>query len=135
MKNLMDNGFTTNDVKFRINFNFHRWYSCKVLYQTEQLFSGYHGCDQCTQEGTYDERITYTEIECRARWVESFSQRDFPAHHVGVRPLEQVNIGIAGVKEKDDNTLDQYSIIELHIQQSVATYFYVLEHSIDELQY
>ena len=60
-----------------------------------KLYSGYYGCDKCTQKGTYTHgRMTYPHIGCAARTDVSFRERLNTKHHTGDSPLEELGIGM-----------------------------------------
>ena len=57
-------------------------------------FSGYHGCDKCTQNGTWLGKMTYPETNAPLRTDEAFANRQDEDHHKGVSPLSQIQIGM-----------------------------------------
>ena len=75
-------------------FNFVCDIPARCFIKQSKLYSGYQGCDQCTQEGTYDGRTTYPGIGCPARSDDTFRERVFPAHHTGDSPLEKLDIDL-----------------------------------------
>ena len=64
----------------------------RCLIKQPKLYSGYQGCDKCSQEGLYDGRMTFPEIGHTPRTNESFRIREHPQHHIGESPLEDLNI-------------------------------------------
>lgn len=57
-------------------------------------FSGYHGSDKCTQNGTWIGKMTYPETNAPLRTDASFANRDDEDHYKGVSPLTQIQIGM-----------------------------------------
>ena len=163
MKNLMDNGVTVNEVNFRVSIlSFICDTPARCFIKQSKLYSGYHGCDKCTQEGTYDGRMTFPEIGCRARTNESFRQREFAAHHIGNSPLESLDVDMVtsfpldymhlvllGCMRKlltlwtkgplknrlDGRTLQRISLFLVDLRDCVTSDFARQPRSIDELEF
>ena len=55
--------------------------------------SGYHGCDKCTQDGLYNKKMTFPEINSPLRTDESFAGSLDEDHHIGPNPWANVSLG------------------------------------------
>lgn len=55
-------------------------------------FNGYFGCGKCTQEGEFNRRLFYPEIEFNQRTDSSFRNRLDDIHHKGDSILEELKI-------------------------------------------
>ena len=93
MKSLMDNGLDHNGQHYHVQID---CFVCdapaRCLVKQTKLYSGYCGCDQCTQQGVYDGRMTFPEIGHPPRTDESFRNRAQQDHHVGDSPLEMLEL-------------------------------------------
>ena len=93
MINLMDNGLEYNNHHCRVHIHsFVCDTPARCLIKQTKLYSGYQGCDKCSQNGLYDGRMTFPEIGHALRTNETFRQREHPQHHIGDSPLEDLNI-------------------------------------------
>ena len=93
MVDLMANGLEYNNRQFRVHLHsFVCDTPARCLIKQTKLYSGYQGCDKCSQEGLYDGRMTFPEIGHTPRTNESFRIRKHPQHHIGQSPLEDLNI-------------------------------------------
>lgn len=57
-------------------------------------YSGYHGCDKCTQEGVWKGKMTFPETCAPLRTDASFLSMADEDHHKGVSPLSYISIGM-----------------------------------------
>lgn len=57
-------------------------------------FSGYRGCDKCSQNGTWLGKMTYPETNAHRYTDESFANRPDEDHHKGISPLSQIHLGM-----------------------------------------
>lgn len=57
-------------------------------------YSGYHGCDKCTQEGEWKGKITFPETNAPLRTDASFLCMADEDHHKAVSPLSCISIGM-----------------------------------------
>ncbi|VDI01910.1 Hypothetical predicted protein [Mytilus galloprovincialis] len=65
----------------------------KAMIKNVKLYSGYYGCDKCTQTGVWNGRITYQEIDtAQPRTDISFRSQSQPEHHHGNTPLTNLPI-------------------------------------------
>lgn len=67
----------------------------KAMVKNTKLFSGYSGCDKCSQQGQYFGRMTYQEImNLNLRTDDSFCSQSYPQHHHGPSPFCQLPINM-----------------------------------------
>lgn len=60
----------------------------KAMVKNIKLYSGYYGCDKCSQKGAYLGRMTYPETEnFNLRSDTSFRNQQNPEHHHGITPF------------------------------------------------
>lgn len=60
----------------------------KSFVKCTKLYSGYHGCDKCTQRGVYIGRMTYPLVnEIGLRTDQSFRNQTQPEHHKKLSPF------------------------------------------------
>jgi hypothetical protein len=52
-----------------------------------KLYSGYYGCDKCTQSGQWRGKMTYPETDAPLRADESFTDRVDDGHQMGRSPF------------------------------------------------
>jgi hypothetical protein len=64
----------------------------KAFVKCIKLYSGYYGCDSCSQKGVYNGRMTYPENNSPLRTNISFRQRYNDEHHLGTSPFEVLEI-------------------------------------------
>lgn len=86
LEDLLQNGFVYEGRDFAVIL---RSIVCdapaKAMVKATKLYSGYHGCDKCAQEGEWFGRMTYQEIEdLELRTDESFRRQEDREHHNGV---------------------------------------------------
>lgn len=55
---------------------------------------GYGGCDRCTQNGVYVNKVTYPECNAPKRTDDSFKQMTDRKHHLQTSPLSKLSIGM-----------------------------------------
>lgn len=54
----------------------------KAMVKCIKMYSGYYGCDRCTQKGRYDGRMTYPQVKNLClRTDKSFRELVQPEHH------------------------------------------------------
>lgn len=90
---LEDEGFIYNQKKYFIKINAiicdapaQSYIKCIIS------FNGYFGCGKCTQEGEFNRRLFYPEIEFNQRTDSSFRNRLDDIHHKGDSILEELKI-------------------------------------------
>jgi hypothetical protein len=66
----------------------------RAMVKCVKQFSGYFGCDKCSQKGGYIGRITYPECDAPLRDNESFRDQANKEHHNGVSPFCDLPIDI-----------------------------------------
>ncbi|KAJ8007744.1 hypothetical protein DPEC_G00097390 [Dallia pectoralis] len=65
----------------------------KALIKNTKCYSGYYGCERCTQRGIWLKRVTYQETaELNLRTDASFRAQTQPEHHHGPTPLSDLPI-------------------------------------------
>lgn len=65
----------------------------KAMIKSIQLYSGYYGCDKCTQRGKWMGRMTYQEVEnLELRTDASFRTQSNSGHHHGETPFIELPI-------------------------------------------
>ena len=64
----------------------------KAMIKGIKQFNGYFGCDKCTQEGTFEGRMTYQEIDSSLRTDESFRNIIQEQHHNVLTPILKLPI-------------------------------------------
>jgi hypothetical protein len=55
-------------------------------------YSGYHGCDQCTQEGEWKGTMTFPERHASIRTDNSFIMMTDEDHHQGLSPFTYIGL-------------------------------------------
>ena len=95
MKVLLNDGLEYNGNHYAIQID---CFVCdtpaRCLVKQTKLYSGYHGCDHCSQYGLYNGRMTFPEIGHAPRTDMTFQRRDHEQHHIGDSPLEELGIGM-----------------------------------------
>lgn len=66
----------------------------RAFIKSVKSYSGYHGCDKCTQRGRWLGKITFPETNAPLRTDHSFSEQHDDDHHLGVSPLSRTSIGM-----------------------------------------
>lgn len=66
----------------------------RAFVKNVKSYSGYHGCDKCTQHGVWLGKVTFPETNAPTRTNHSFSQELDEDHHLGPSPLSQTSIGM-----------------------------------------
>lgn len=66
----------------------------RAFIKSVKSYSGYHGCDKCTQRGRWLGKITFPETNAPLRTDHSFSEQHDDEHHLGVSPLSRTRIGM-----------------------------------------
>ena len=93
MKDLLDNGLIVAGRLRKISISsFVCDMPARCFVKQCKLYSGYEGCDKCTQTGVYDGRMTYPETDAPLRTDVTFRGRDYPRHHIGDSQLETLPI-------------------------------------------
>lgn len=65
----------------------------RAMVKMVKLYSGYYGCDKCSQRGQWHQRITYQEVEnLDLRTDLSFRRQENEGHHNGYSPLCELPI-------------------------------------------
>lgn len=69
--------------------------SARAFVKNIKAHNAYHGCEKCTQEGTWAEnRMTFPEVDSPLRTDMSFINKDDEFHHKGTSVLTRVGIGM-----------------------------------------
>ncbi|KAL2081036.1 hypothetical protein ACEWY4_022889 [Coilia grayii] len=69
--------------------------SARAFVKNIKAHNAYHGCEKCTQEGTWiANRMTFPEIDTPLRSDLSFSNQDDEHHHKGSSVLSRIGIGM-----------------------------------------
>ena len=94
LKTLIDDGLTYENRQLKISV---KTIICdapaRAMVKCTKNFSGYYGCDKCTQKGYYSGRIIYPSFEAiTARTDDSFRRQAQPEHHSGLSPFLQLPI-------------------------------------------
>lgn len=85
---LLTNGLFYLDINFNILISSIICDSpAKAFVKNVKQYSGYSGCDKCTQSGTWIGKITYPEIDCVLRSDVDFENMVDEEHHKGPSPL------------------------------------------------
>ena len=66
----------------------------RAFLKNTKQYSGYHGCDKCTQTGEWQGRMTFPETDAPLRTDESFNEMRDEDHHKGPPALEGTGIGM-----------------------------------------
>ena len=66
----------------------------RAFAKNTKLYSGYHGCDKCTQTGVWEGKMTFPEVDAPLRTDTSFNEMIDEEHHKGPSPFVQANIGM-----------------------------------------
>ncbi|KAJ8030886.1 hypothetical protein HOLleu_27427 [Holothuria leucospilota] len=77
----------------------------RAMVKCIKLYSGYYGCDKCSQKGLYLGRMTYPISQSKdlvPRTDFSFRNEENPNHHTGISPL----IDLANLNMVDDFPVD-----------------------------
>lgn len=99
LDNLIQNGIviTVDGVDRQIPFNL----SCiicdtpaRVFIKCCKSYSGYFGCDKCSQRGVWKGKITFPETNAPRRTDASFNAMSNPEHHLELSPFRQLPIGM-----------------------------------------
>lgn len=64
----------------------------KAMVKAIKQYSGYHGCDMCTQPGIWKGRICYPETNAEIRTDEAFRQQAIEEHHNGISPFCEIPV-------------------------------------------
>ena len=59
----------------------------RALIKIVKQFSGYHGCDKCSQNGVWEGKMTYPELGAQLRSDSDFEQMRDEDHHKRPSPL------------------------------------------------
>jgi len=59
----------------------------RAMVKGVKLFSGYCGCDKCSQKGLYIGRMTYPDVNCPVRTDTTFRNMENEQHHNGPSPF------------------------------------------------
>jgi len=59
----------------------------RAFIKNVKQFSGYHGCDKCSQNGVWEGKMTYPELDAQLRSDSDFEQMRDEDHHKGPSPL------------------------------------------------
>lgn len=94
LQNLIENGFTFNEKHYQITL---KCVICdapaKSFVKNIILYSGYFGCDRCTQKGVHIGRMTYPLVEnITSRTNQSFRNVEQEEHHKGISPFLDLQI-------------------------------------------
>jgi len=86
---VMQNGIIVNNRTISVML---RCITCdapaRAMVKGAKLYSGYAGCDKCTQRGKWLGRMTFAEVEnLEMRTDVSFRNQSQPEHHHGVSPF------------------------------------------------
>ena len=85
---LLNDGITANDTHFKCVLKF---IVCdapaRALIKCSKQFSGYYGCDKCSQRGEYVGRMTFPDCDVPIRDDESFRNQSNAEHHTGISPF------------------------------------------------
>ncbi|XP_048107324.1 uncharacterized protein LOC125299879 [Alosa alosa] len=69
--------------------------SAQAFVKNIKAHNAYHGCEKCTQEGTWAEnRMTFPEVDSPLRTDASFINKEDEFHHKGTSVLTEVGIGM-----------------------------------------
>jgi hypothetical protein len=66
----------------------------KAFVKCVKSYSGYHGCDKCTQNGVWEDKMTFPETNAPLRTDDSFERRQDEDHHKGISCLTRIEIGM-----------------------------------------
>lgn len=83
LKMILMNGFAWGETTLNVRL---RCITCdapaKAMLKCIKQFSGYYGCDKCTQKGNWEGRITYQQVhDLTLRNDVSFREQHQPEHH------------------------------------------------------
>jgi hypothetical protein len=88
LRDLLDEGFVANGKHFCCTL---KMCICdapaRAMVKCVKQYSGYFGCDKCTQKGDYEGRLIYPECDASLRDDNSFRLQTNSEHHTGVSPL------------------------------------------------
>ena len=60
----------------------------KAFVKASKMYSGYFGCDKCSQKGMWNGRMVFPEVESIVqRTDQSFREQENPDHHKGIGPF------------------------------------------------
>ena len=68
----------------------------KAFIKNVKQYSGYHGCDKCSQNGVWEGKMTYPEVDAELRSDSDFERMSDEDHHKGPSPL----VGTIGMVSK-----------------------------------
>ena len=94
LQRLNVNGFQFKERTIRIRIHsFICDAPAKAMIKNIKLYSGYYGCDKCTQAGVWNGKMTYQEIDIAQPRIDmSFRNQSQPEHHQGNSPLTTLPI-------------------------------------------
>ena len=85
---LLSGGITANDTHFKCVLKF---IVCdapaRAMVKCAKQFSGYYGCDKCSQRGEHVGRMTFPDCEAPTRDDKSFRSQLNAEHHTGISPF------------------------------------------------
>ena len=83
LQRLNVNGFQFKERTIRIRIHsFICDAPAKAMIKNIKLYSGYYGCDKCTQAGVWNGKMTYQEIDIAQPRIDmSFRNQSQPEHH------------------------------------------------------
>lgn len=89
LKNVLDSEVVVNDRHFQVEL---MSVVCdapaRAMVKNVKQFSGYFSCDKCTQEGMWQQRMTFPQIDdLELRTDSSFREQSQPQHHKGITPF------------------------------------------------
>ena len=64
----------------------------KAFVKNVKQYSGYFGCDKCTQEGEWRGKMTFPEIDAPLRTDDSFEMMTDDEHHKGPSPFVEIGL-------------------------------------------
>lgn len=96
LKTLLDHGITVGETYKQVTVDsFICDTPARAYIKRVKLYSGYHGCDKCTQEGKYVAgKVTYPQTDADLRTDEGFLAMTDEEHHHGKTPLSDLNVGL-----------------------------------------
>ena len=56
--------------------------------------NAYYGCDKCIQRGTWENKVTFPEVNAQLRTDVAFDEMVQNEHHVGISPISQLSVGL-----------------------------------------
>lgn len=92
-RQLQDEGIVIDGIRYNVTL---RCIICdspaRSYIKCTKQFNGYFGCDKCTKEGEFRDRMVFLSESASLRTDDTFRRRTNEEHHIGISPFESLPI-------------------------------------------